>query len=104
RITRKLTTAQVLDLIDSQDFDVKAQASHDLNTGYCPLSSIKEFKDRVLIRATKNELVLRTARTQSRYEKLVEAEGQRQEKREVKGRERDKDSRTTHRLVLGRDR
>lgn len=82
-LTRKLTTPQVLELIEDKDFDVTAQASHNLHDGYASLACIREFKDKMVGRVTKISADKRTERYRMLYEKIEKATLERREGRKV---------------------
>jgi serine/threonine-protein kinase len=79
-VTRKLTTAQVRELIATRGFDPTAVASRTLKDGYRSLACYREFGQSMFGRATKGAADLRTARFRNLYKQIVDEEVQVEER------------------------
>jgi serine/threonine-protein kinase len=83
-VQRRLTTAQVLELIEGEHFDPATRASRNANEGYRTLATYREFEPVMLGRAAKSG----ADRQASRYRKLykqIEEEDQRKRSQERPG-------------------
>jgi serine/threonine-protein kinase len=76
-LTRKFSTAQVLDLIKTKDFDATATASHTLTGGYRLLAHYREFEHLLAGRASKESADRQTTKYRAIYQKLEEEQRQR---------------------------
>jgi serine/threonine-protein kinase len=70
-VTRKLTTAQVMELARDRDFDPMATASRSLTDGYRLLARYREFEHLLAGRATKTVTDLQTAKFRSQFQQLT---------------------------------
>jgi serine/threonine-protein kinase len=75
-VQRRLTTAQVLELIQGEHFDPATRASRTANDGYRALATYREFEPVVLGRAAKSGADRQTSRYRKLY-KQIEEEDQR---------------------------
>jgi serine/threonine-protein kinase len=80
-VTRKMTTAQVLVLIEDKDFDVKAKATRNPREGFRALACYREFEPGFLSRVAKTAVDQKTSGFRHLYKKLDEEDRQRQRER-----------------------
>jgi tRNA A-37 threonylcarbamoyl transferase component Bud32 len=78
-LVRRLTTAQVLKLLEDKSFDPTATISRKKNEGFRALATFKEFESAVLGRVSKEALDEQTVRYRNLYKK-IEAEERAREK------------------------
>jgi serine/threonine-protein kinase len=78
-VTRKLTTGQVVELIQDEGFDTTAVASRTLTGGYRSLSRFRQFEALLASRTTKNAIDRQTSRIRSLYKQIDEQDQKRQE-------------------------
>jgi eukaryotic-like serine/threonine-protein kinase len=71
-VTRRLTTAEVLDLIADEDFDLKAQGSSPSGSGFRSLASFREFRQVLLPRVTRAGADRKSKRLKALYQKFDE--------------------------------
>jgi serine/threonine-protein kinase len=83
-VVRRLTTAQVLNLIDQEHFDPTTQASRSPKEGYRSLATYREFAAQVLGRVAKSGADQQTARYRSLYQKIEKQEREREEAEQQK--------------------
>ncbi|MCI0460055.1 MAG: serine/threonine protein kinase [Gemmataceae bacterium] len=79
-VVRKLTTEQVRELIEQEDFDPTARASHDPKEGFRYLATYREFKSAMLVRVTRQGADRATESYRKLY-KEIEEEDERQRQR-----------------------
>jgi serine/threonine-protein kinase len=75
-ITRKLTTAQVMELARDKNFDPMATASRSLTDGYRLLARYREFEHLLAGRATKTVTDLQTAKFRAQFQQLTREDQQ----------------------------
>jgi serine/threonine-protein kinase len=80
-VTRKLTTEQVLALIETKDFDVKAKATRNPREGFRALACFREFEPGFLSRVARSAVDEKTTGFRSLYKQLHEEDRQRQQDR-----------------------
>jgi hypothetical protein len=73
-VVRKLTTAEVLELIEEDDFDVTAQGSRRSKDGFRALATYREFESVLLPRVTRAAADTRSRKLKDLYEKLSDEE------------------------------
>src|SRR5262249_13127581 len=78
-VTRKLTTGQVLELIESKDFDLMAKASRSAKGGFRALACYREFEPGFLSRVAKTGADRKTTEFRTLYKKIDEEDRQRQQ-------------------------
>jgi len=79
-VVRKLTTAQVLQLIEAKNFDsAAAKVSRQPHEGYRALATYKEFAHAALARVAKSAADEKTVRYRSLYKKIEEQQRRRRE-------------------------
>jgi serine/threonine-protein kinase len=83
-VRRQLTTDQVRELIKDENFDLKAQASNELNGAYRALATYPEFESVLRGRIARVRADRKTAKFQNVYAKLEKEELQRQRWRKWK--------------------
>jgi serine/threonine-protein kinase len=71
-VTRKLTTEQVLELLENEHFDLHAKASRSLRENYRSLAALKEFQPALRSRIAKLMADRKAARFRHLYKKLDE--------------------------------
>jgi serine/threonine-protein kinase len=80
-VTRKMTTEQVLALIETKDFDVKAKATRNPREGFRALACFREFEPGFLSRVARSAVDEKTTEFRSLYKQLHEEDRQRQRDR-----------------------
>jgi serine/threonine protein kinase len=84
-VVRKLTTAQVLQLIEAKNFDASsASISRQPREGYRALATYKEFQNAALAKVAKSAADEKTVRYRNLYKKIEEKERQRERPAEEK--------------------
>jgi serine/threonine-protein kinase len=78
--TRKLTTAQIMELIRDKDFDAMATASRTLTGSYRLLARYREFEPILAGRTTKTFTDLQTSKFRSLYKQITEGNEEGHEK------------------------
>jgi serine/threonine protein kinase len=78
QVVQKLTTMQVLRLLESPHFDSGAMASHNQYDGFRALATYKEFEKLALGRSTRSGADKQTFRSRKLYEQIVEEQTQRE--------------------------
>jgi serine/threonine-protein kinase len=71
-VTRQMSTAEVLKMIDDEGFDLKAKVSKGLMEGFRSLASIKEFEPALRSRITRKMADQKTSRFRSLYKKIAD--------------------------------
>jgi hypothetical protein len=79
KVTQRLSTAQVLNLLDDEDFDPMARASRSLKDDFRPLACFREFENHFLSQATKTVVDESTSQIRKLYKKFDDADRQRQQ-------------------------
>ena len=77
-VARKLTTAQIIKLIESDELGPEAAASRTPQGGYRALACYREFEPSLSSRATKAELDQKTTKYRDLYKKIDDEDRQRQ--------------------------
>jgi hypothetical protein len=77
-VQKRLTTAEVLRLLDLPEFDDAAKVSKTPHDGYRALATFKEFEKAALGRVSRSGIDKQTFRTRKLYEKLMEEQSQRE--------------------------
>ena len=77
QVVQKLTSAQVLKLLESPNFDTGAKASRTPNDGFRTLATYKEFEKVALGRSARMGADKQTFRSRKLYEQIVEEQTQR---------------------------
>jgi len=79
KVVRKLTTAQVLQLIEAKNFDASsASISRQSREGFRALATFKEFQNAALAKVAKSAADEKTVRYRNLYKKIEEKERQRE--------------------------
>jgi hypothetical protein len=76
-VQKKMTTAQVLAMIEDPDFDSAATASRQANEVQRSLATYREFEPVMLARVSKTALDLQTSKYRRLYQKIDEEDRQR---------------------------
>ncbi len=76
-VTRKLTTPQVLQLIEDEDFNTAARASRHPTEGFRALATYREFEATALGRVSKTGADRQTSRYRQKYKQIEEEDRQR---------------------------
>ncbi len=79
KVTCKLSTRQVLGLINDENFDFMTKARRSVQDGYRSLASFREFEAAFLTRVAKTTADQRTSGFRNLYKKLHEEDRQRQQ-------------------------
>jgi serine/threonine-protein kinase len=74
QLTRRLTTAEVLELIADEDFDLKAQGSQGVGGSFRSLASFREFRHVLLPRVTRAGADRQSKRIKALYREIDEAD------------------------------
>jgi serine/threonine-protein kinase len=81
-VVRKLTTAEVLQMLENPAFDPTAKASRRAREGFRALATYREFEHLALGRVSKSIADKQTVRYRSLYKKIEDQERERDEKKE----------------------
>jgi len=77
-ISRQMSTEEILKLMEAEDFDLLTKATRNLQNGFRPLASFREFESSFLSRVAKTAVDEKTSGFRKLYKKLEEEERNRQ--------------------------